>query len=405
MSTTTETNNDNAIDEKKGNTESKLPDFKGFIKNYISSIIITIGLSTFLIGGLGLYTAKVAQSNILPDNIELEPYTGFSRIVEEIPIDINIIRQGIFADNKNSISQKAIFNSKEYLDSFNGSFLCTLKKYAKPEGLFSNGPLFFSKVYDSIISANFYAINSIFFKLNYLPEPVIMILYGLFGILIFMVMYFFNYCLTVFYYFVHIQELFRNESEEKGKQGFWEETKNISFFSTKLLLFFFWAIICFILLLIMPMITTIYALLSPLYATYKIQSSNETKNVWNFIIDNFVYKKILFFMLCTASLVSNGVNYLGYAYLIGIAVAILFAYYTGLYNLDIPEVNTNGFTANIANKIKQASVMKEMSVKPNNMCPKIPIIQSTEAQPGEVQTGGGKNKKTHSTKKYNIRLV
>ena len=250
MSTTTETNNDNAIDEKKGNTESKLPDFKGFIKNYISSIIITIGLSTFLIGGLGLYTAKVAQSNILPDNIELEPYTGFSRIVEEIPIDINIIRQGIFADNKNSISQKAIFNSKEYLDSFNGSFLCTLKKYAKPEGLFSNGPLFFSKVYDSIISANFYAINSIFFKLNYLPEPVIMILYGLFGILIFMVMYFFNYCLTVFYYFVHIQELFRNESEEKGKQGFWEETKNISFFSTKLLLFFFWAIICFILLLI-----------------------------------------------------------------------------------------------------------------------------------------------------------
>ena len=405
MSTTTETNNDNAIDEKKGNTESKLPDFKGFIKNYISSIIFTIGLSTFIIGGLGLYTAKVAQSNILPDNIELEPYTGFSRIVEEIPIDINIIRQGIFSDNKNIISQKAIFNSKEYLDSFNGSFLCTLKKYAKPEGLFSNGPLFFSKVYDSIISANFYAINSIFFKLNYLPEPVIMILYGLFGIIIFMVMYFFNYCLTVFYYFVHIQELFRNESEEKGKQGFWEETKNISFFSTKLLLFFFWAIICFILLLIMPMITTIYALLSPLYATYKIQSSNETKNVWNFIIDNFVYKKILFFMLCTASLVSNGVNYLGYSYLIGIAVAILFAYYTGLYNLDIPEVNTNGFTANIANKIKQASVMKEMSVKPNNMCPKIPIIQSTEAPSGEAQTGGGKNKKTHSTKKYNIRLV
>jgi hypothetical protein len=112
-----------AIDEKKGNTDSKLPDFKGFIKNYISSIIFTVGLSTFIIGGLGLYTAKVAQSNILPDNIEFEPYTNIARVVEELPIDINIIRPIFISENKDILSQKAIFNSKEYLDSF----LCSQK--------------------------------------------------------------------------------------------------------------------------------------------------------------------------------------------------------------------------------------------------------------------------------------
>lgn len=399
MSTTTETNN-NAIDDKKGNKdESKQPDFKGFIKNYASSIIFTIGISTFIIGGLGLYIAKVAQSNILPDNIELEPYTNIARVVEELPIDINIIRPLFVSDNKDIYSQKAIFNSREYLDSFNTSFFCKVKKYATPGGLFSNGPLFLSKSYESIMAWNFYAINTVFLYLNYLPESLVMILFGLFGFFVVMGLYFFNLAITVISYISNIQDLFRGESE--NKPGFWEETKNIKFFSIKkILLFVFWGYIFVMSLCVIPMITTIRTIISPLYATYKINSSNESKNAFDFIKDNFVYKKLLFFILCTGSLVSNGITYLGYIYLFGIAIAILFAYFMGLYNLEIPDVDTSGFTSNVVNKIKQASVMKEMNVKTENLCPQIPIIQEAV-----VQAGGGKNKKTHSTKKYNIRLV
>jgi hypothetical protein len=401
MSTTTETNN-NAIDNKKGKDDSKLPDFKSFIKEYISSIIFTIGFSTFIIGGLGLYTAKVAQSNMLPDNIELEPYTNIARVVEEMPIDINIIRQKIFAENKDILSQKAIFNSKEYLDSFNTSFFCKVKKYAKPGGLFSNGPLFLSNSYESIMAWNFYAINSIFFYLNYLPEPIIMVLYGFFGMFIFIGFYFFNLAITVISYISNIQDLFRGESEDKT--GFWEDNKHITYFSIKkILLFFFWGYAFVISLIVIPMLTTLNAIISPLYATYKIQSTNEQKNAFNFITDNFGYKKLLFFILCTASLVSNGSKYLGNIYLFGITIAILFAYFMGLYNLYIPEVNENGFTANIVNKIRQASIMKEMTVKTDNLCPQIPIIKEPVVQAGGVQAGGGKNKKT--TKRYNIRLV
>jgi hypothetical protein len=377
MSTTIENNDNNAIDEKKDNTESNLPDFKAFIQNYTSSIILQIAISIFIIGGIGLYTAKVTQANLLPDNIELEPYTNFARVVKDIPIDMNIIQQNIFAENKDILSQKAIFNSREYLDSFNDSFLCKLKKYATPDsGLFANGTLYFSKVYESIIASNFYAINSIFFYMNYLPESLIMILCGLFGKYIFGGLCLFNYCIIIFYYVVNVQELFRNESEDKP--GFWEASKDISFFRMKNFLFFIlWAIIYFYSLLFMPIVTTVYALISPLYAKYKVSSNGEQRGIFDFIKDTFIYKRLLFFMLCTASLVSNGITYLGPIYLIGIVIAILYAYYMGLYKIDMPEVNTNGFTANIT-KIKQAFVVKEMVVKQNNLCPEIPILNNEQ---------------------------
>ena len=124
MSTTQDTN---AIDEKKAEgsgTSTSSPDFKGFITNYLTSIIFTICITIFIIGGLGLYTTKVAQANILPDNIELAPYSHIDRIVNDSPIDINIMRPSFFVDNKDCFSQKAMFNSKEYLDSFNNNFLC-----------------------------------------------------------------------------------------------------------------------------------------------------------------------------------------------------------------------------------------------------------------------------------------
>ena len=118
MSTTEDTS---SIDEKKAEetgSSTTSPDFKGFISNYLSSIIFTIGISIFIIGGLGLYTTKVAQANILPDNIELAPYTVFDRIVDsKCSVDINVMRPNFFSENKETLSQKAIFNSQEYLDS------------------------------------------------------------------------------------------------------------------------------------------------------------------------------------------------------------------------------------------------------------------------------------------------
>jgi hypothetical protein len=368
------------IDEKKAEesgTSTASPDFKGFITNYLSSIIFTIGIGIFIIGGLGLYTTKVAQSNILPDDIELAPYTIFDRIVDDkCYVDINIMRPSFFSENKETLSQKVKFNSQEYLDSFNKSFLCSFKKSADPNaGLFSNAPLYFSFVYDNLVAKNFLAINTIFFYLNYLPEYMIMLLYGIFGIFLWIGLYFFNVCISIFYHIINIPQLFRTVSEENNKQ--WESMESISFIRfMKLILFFFlWIPVGALSVFITPAFFTIYGLISPLFAKYNIKNGKNDNNVSNFLYSNLVYKKLFFFILATLSLLSNGIKYLGTNSIVGIVVAIIFAYFMGLYTNEMPEPGTDGFSFKIRQHMKQCKVFDRDNDEPKlvEICERIPI--------------------------------
>jgi len=397
MSTTEDTS---AIDEKKAEesgTSTTSPDFKGFISNYLSSLIFTIGISIFIIGGLGLYTTKVAQANILPDNIELAPYTVFDRIVKEKPIDMNIMRPSLFSENNDTLSQKAIFNSQEYLDSFSNSFLCSLKKSADPNaGLFANAPLFFSSVYDNIVAKNFLAINTIFFYLSYLPESAVMFLYGIFGIFLWIGLYFFNVCISIFYHIVNIPQLFRDtqklepegllsnlfgdESKENTSLK-WESKEDISFlrFVKFIIFFFIWIPVGAFSAFLSPAFFTLYSLIAPLFATYEIKqnSASQTKkfNIIDFIKDTFVYKKFFFFVLATLSLFSNGIKYLGTTSIIGILVAVVFAYFIGLYTNEMPQPGTDGFSFKIRQNIKQPAVAEINLSNPElvQICQSIPV--------------------------------
>ena len=381
MSTTQDTS---AIDEKKAEetgTSTASPDFKGFATNYLLSIIFTIGIVIFIIGGLGLYTTKVAQSNILPDNIEYAPYTIFDREVSPIPIDINVMRPSIFSENRDTLSQKVIFNSKEYLDSFNKSFLCSLKKSAVPtNGMFANLPLYFSFVYDNIVANNFLAINTLFFYLSFLPESVIMFLYGFFGIFLWIGLYFFNICISIFYHIINIPQLFRSASYNNNETQ-WEPMKEIGFIRfVKLVLFFFlWIPIGSLSAFVVPPFFTIYGLIAPLLTTYKLTqkatNKNKTYNVIDFIKNTFAYKQFFFFVLATISLFSNGSKYLGNNAIFGIIIAVMFAYFMGLYSNEMPIPNNNGFSLTIQQNIKQASVAEITRTNPKlvKICSQIPI--------------------------------
>ncbi len=420
------TSDQNAIDEKKGeNTEFK-PDFKGFIKNYLISIIFTIGVGVFIVGTIGLYTTKVAQSNILPDDVELAPFTVIDRIVNDIYVDVNIMKPSIFSDSSECSSQKAVFNSQEYLDSFKRSFLCYIKSKANPDGgLFSNAPLYFSHVYENLIAKNFLATNTIFLYLSQLPESLIMILFGLFGIAIWLLMYFFNMCISIFYHFVSIPQLFRDISDDK-----WESNKDISFIRImKLIMFFFiWVPVGFISATLSPLFFTLYGIFAPLFATYQIKQTNKKNNVFDFIKDTFVYKKLLFFILATVSLFSNGYKYLGPASVIGISIAVLFAYFMGLYSNEIPEPGVEGFTNKIRQNVRQAKVeeVNYSNAKLVEICKQIPeidekmekIIQNGMFRPlvggngtisnGTISNGtisNGQQGGTKKHKKFNFRIV
>lgn len=374
------TENTNAIDEKKAEeseTSPTSPDFKKFIYYYFSSIV-AIAFFIFFIGGLGLYTTKVAQANILPDDVELAPYTIFDRIVKPTYIDMNIMRPSFFSENKDTLSQKVIFNSEEYLDSFNNSFLCFLKKHADPNsGIFSNMPLYFSFVYDNLVAKNFQAINTIFLYLSHLPESVIMFLYGIFGIFIWLALYFFNLCISIFYHIINIPQIFRASNIETKK---WESEENISFFRLKkLLVFFFLWIPAIVSTFLGPIFITIYGLISPLYASYKLKQSSKPQDksfsFYNFIKNTFVYKKLFFLILGTLSLFTNGNKYLGNNAIIGIVFAVIFAYFMGLYTNEMPEPGVSGFTQKIKQDIIQSSVSEINFKNPKlvEVCQQIPI--------------------------------
>ena len=375
MSTAEDTS---TIDEKKGEeseSSTTSSNFKDFFTNYVISIV-SICIGVFVIGSIGLYTSKVAQANILPDNIELAPYTVIDRIVNDMPIDINIMRPSYLSETKEILSQKAIFNSQEYLDSFNKSFLCSLKKNAENPngGLASNASLYFSSVFDNIVAKNFLVINTIFLYLSYLPESLIMLLYAIFGIFLWIGLYFFNICISIFYHIINIPQLFRYPSEQKPQ--YWEFSDNIGYFNMKLLLFcFIWWWVGIISAIFSPIIFTIYGLISPLYATYEVKQTNKSFNVINFILNTFVYKKLFFFILATLSLFSNGFTYLGSNSIIGIIIAIIFAYFMGLYSNEIPEPNTDGFTLKIRQNIKHATVapIDLNNPKKVQICQNIPI--------------------------------
>ena len=366
--------NTNAIDEKKEETKnSTTPDFKGFIKNYIYSIVFTIGISVFIIGGFGLYTTKIAQSNILPDNIELAPYTIKDRIVKDIEININIMKPSFFSKNDNISLQKSIFNSQEYLDSFNQNFLCYLKKSANPKsGLLANPSLYFSIVYDNLVAKNFLAINTIFNYLSYLPESAIMLLYGIFGIFIWIPLFFFNFCISIFYHITNTPQLFRDIDNTNDK---WESVEQITFlrFMKCLLFLFIWMPIGIFSALNTPVFFTIYGLIAPLFAKYKIKNTNNNidYNVFNFLQNTFVYKKFFLFILITLSLFSNGIKYLGTNSIIGIIVAVIFAYFMGLYNNPRPDGNGFISVKNI-NEITQAQVSSS-NKNLVEICKSIPI--------------------------------
>jgi hypothetical protein len=201
-----------------------------------------------------------------------------------------------------------------------------------------------------------------------------MFLYGLFGIFLWIGLLGWTYLWSAIYHISHISQLFRTTSEQNDKQ--WEPMANISFLRIKNILLFLlmlWPIM-FSILIITPFIM-IYGLIAPLFATYKIKQTNKTYGVFDFIIDTFVYKKFFFLILATISLFKNGVKNLGPNSVIGIIIAIIFAYFMGLYKNEMPESGIDGFTNKIKETITRCSVnpVDLESPKLVEVCQRIPV--------------------------------
>ena len=429
MSTTETTS---SIDDKKTeDTGAATSDFKGFLFNYLYSIIFTITLGIFVIGGMGLYITKVANAHVLPDNINYAPYTDAINpdITTVYPVKMNIIKPTLFSTEENSTYQTAAFDTKEYLDGFINSIICALKTWAQPENTLSNYGYYFSKVYDQIISYNFKFTTFLFGGLGHLPESAVMILYGLLCPIFLLIFFLFSMATSIVFHLINLGKIF-NEKISVGKDKdklIWSNNVDwIKLIWNMVVFFFVGMVTCLTSTFLMPVFFAFYALISPLFAKYKIINEHnkepitDNQNIGNFIKSTFVYKKLLFYVLATISLIVNGVNYLGSSAIVGIIIAIIIVYFLGLYqNYIPPSDNTDGFKP-----IGEASMVSTPEPIIKQKCAPIPEegvneLDASESwsqninRPINNQLGGGKqnklktkSKSTNShLKKYNIRLV
>jgi hypothetical protein len=393
MSTTDTGNITNKIEEKKNEVKGfakSMGDIKGFATNLLSNTIFKIIVRVIVFGTMGLYVAKVAQSNILPDNINLSPYTNIQRNVETIVQDINVIKQrgffglGFWEDPIGVYSEKVAFDNSEFANSFDGSVLCILKNNAVPGSIVGNACLYFSKVLSDITSNTFWATNKLFNSYNTLPDWLIMLISGFYPTIFFAGFFIFNFFSGIIPHFKHMIQFFRKPNWSGTD---WEEEGNIHFFRPIKWVFFWflWFWISISSIFTMPIYLTIYNFIKPLTANYKSQDSEDSKHFGNFLLDNLLSKQTFILATFIYYLFTSTAKYLTPGYTTGIIFAVFILTIFG--NMFNPSIENMKVSPGLANpKDLQAKYVAGMDGF--NVCKNIGSISGGD---GEYMSGG-KNK-------------
>ena len=348
------------------NQEKKQPDFKGFIIGILYHIIITILLGFMLFGSIGLFTCKVAQSNILPDNVKLAPFTNTMRNVEEIDINMNIIKEYglkglgwlLFQDPISVYSQKTQFSNEDAIKGYYKGILGKINSYKD----LGNYWLYFTNVLNSMIATNNYLTTYFYQGLNsFCSEWMIIIIYTLLFPFIYLFMFFYNFWLTIWFHITHIGDLFKKQTDKE-----WEKDDDVSYFRPfkifwMIVLAFFIGIPIFIIWIF----STIYSIFSPLFSEYKIKGEQGTKNFMSFFVNTIKYKKQLLMILLSFFLLQQTNTSLGSNYTASALIAIIVAAFMGFYKEVVPDssVFTTGLTSYTKAKSNKGKEISEYQVE------------------------------------------
>jgi hypothetical protein len=204
--------------KEKNNDSNTFADAFKNIRNFVitSIVFIIIVFVHFGMGGLVLYGCKLAQSNILPTQMDCAPYTDTIPKIQ--PIESNIFETTFGNPN---VSQKIKFpydeknKSNDFIETLNGF------KNDPQASAISN---YFISILESILCFNYSYLNFGLNKINeILPEfvvvlfgPLIMFFYTLFLFLI-------DNIYIIYLWFSNMGWLFsKNTNEDENKPPKWE---------------------------------------------------------------------------------------------------------------------------------------------------------------------------------------
>jgi len=422
MSTTEPTSIDEKKAEEDGSTTKKA-DWKSFSKHLINGVMMGIFFGAVVIGSAGLFLAKVANSNILPNDCDAIPYQPSGR---EVPIDViymNPVKKLDFygigfwteINSKNYWIQEANFvNSMAGLDfmaNFNNTWLCDLKDKATPPKMKSEEDTlpvspFWTFEYETMkkmLCTSFSIVSRIFFYMNYLPEWATMIVFALFFAVILTLIFIANFIYGGWAHLSNISMTWdmlmhpRKYNEKIGQTAvqdpveWYEKYVYVPFFFFLYFIAGIWSAIG------SPVIITLYTFYKALSAEYVVRNKNykgapedaPKMNLFSFIKNVMYYKKTFIIILVMINLMGITNEFLGTSYMPGVIIAILILTFgLRIFEIDEPTELYNVINPNFPPLVRtEAKILESPPNEPIETCNIKPPAKKFEGNGSTKITG------------------
>jgi hypothetical protein len=326
-----DTSDTSAIDEKRNETSGpQSTDYLIDIKNFIVSVIATliVIILYFSLGGLIIFSCKLAQSNILPTDSRCYPYTDSKP-------DIKPIQTNIFTTfQEPQVSMKMSFPYNDYNAS--NSVLDMFREY---KGVGNSNFLanYIIEIMESLFSFSYGSINKILNMINGLPE-IILVLFGPFiiGFLSLFVLIAQN-IYAIYLWFASMRWFFKtNTNESASGLPKWTNVTvtdpvnygiSIALVIGFIILFFFTMPVIFFI----SFLTFIFCAFTCI--SYKAEMNGKSAYASTVVQDIFKYYKLPIMIIFSLFVVSSAFSKLGTAPGI-FSIITLFAIYFGLISID-----------------------------------------------------------------------
>ena len=345
-----ESNETSAIDEKKLENEGEnTKDNPSYGKFLTSLLIIVFILFYFFISSYVLYACKIAQTNILPTDINCFPYTDNKP--EITPIETNIFKT-LFSDPALSVKLNIPY------DKYNSkiSILDTLRKYkdSSSSHFLAN---YFISIFEKLVSTNFGILNYILNSLNQIPEIIIVLFGPIMLSFIMPFIGFINFFYGAYLWFYNMSWFFK-ENTNTGSTGkpVWKDATFIEpieyGFAIGLIILFtilFFVTAPYIWFSFICVFFVMFTLLS-----YRATMDNKSIGILDIFLDVLKFYKMSFVTIICIFIISSAFTNLGTTSGF-VGLGILFLIWYGLISLDLfNSINPNNLTPIISGSDEQA---------------------------------------------------
>ena len=298
---TTNANDTQNLDQKqqqKNNTASSITSQNmGSIGTYLSSIITTVItiIIYFILGAITLYECKLAQSNIVPTDLDCFPFT-------ENQLEIQKIVTNIFITNTDPQESVKLSFPYDKQNAKNG-LLDMFRKYKeKPNSNFFMN--YFISILEGLISYSNNALTGYYNLLNGTPEMFIVLLGPIISLFYFCVVPFIGLFVTIYYYFASMTWFFKeNTNTTLSGQAKWSDVNLLdpfrycgAFFLVCVFFILFWVLL-FTFIPILPFIVFFICLFSSL--GYRGEINNEKVSLLHIIKNIFKHYKVTLMVIFT----------------------------------------------------------------------------------------------------------